>query len=351
MTASFVFSLIGTVLLVSILLIVIIGYFLSVPGYKGPITDHFDGKRFINPGGVKAKGLESLPKWAMNRKRGPWKYTDVAPGPPPPERVDGDEFRITFINHATFLIQVAGLNILTDPVWSERVSPLSFAGPKRMRPPGLRLEDLPPIDILLLSHNHYDHLDLPVFKQIALQHKAKIFTCLGLSQFLTQKGIPNSTDMDWWDELTYNKDLTIQCTPAQHFSSRGTIDRDKTLWGGFMLKTPVGNLYFCGDTGYGEFLGEIGKRSGPIRLAMLPIGAYKPRWFMSPIHIDPDQAVQVHQMIGAQTSVAMHYGTFPLADEGMHDPVTELKQALTQHEVDESEFILLQEGIGQNFAK
>ncbi len=332
-----------------LLLIVAIGASLSAPRYKGPESDHFDGKRFLNPGGIKAKGLGEVLKWAARRQRGPWQEIQAAPGPPPPMRVSGDEFRITFVNHATFLIQVAGLNILTDPVWSKRVSPLSWAGPKRMRPPGIRLEDLPPIDLILQSHNHYDHLDLPILRRITREHQPAIYTCLGVSQFLTQKGIRNSKDMDWWDELPHNDELRIQCVPAQHFSARGMFDRDATLWGGFVLKTAKGHLYFCGDSGYGDFFREIGARSGPFRLALIPIGAYLPRWFMSPIHVDPDQAVQIHLDVQAQTSVAMHYGTFPLADDGMTEAVEDLQKALKQRNMPPTDFLVLEEGLGKTF--
>lgn len=339
-------GLIGLILLIA----VAIGVILSAPGYQGPVSDHFNGKRFINPSGAKAQGLGAVLKWSFQRKRGPWQELKAEPGPPAPRRVAGAEFRITFVNHATFLIQVAGLNILTDPVWSERVSPFSWAGPKRMRPPGLRLEDLPPIDLILQSHNHYDHLDLPIFKRIVQEHQPAIYTCLGVSAFLSQKGISNSQDMDWWDELPHNEQVSIQCVPAQHFSARGMLDRDATLWGGFVIKTPRGNLYFCGDSGYGEFFQEIGTRSGPFRLALVPIGAYQPRWFMSPIHVDPDQAVQIHLDVQAQTSVAMHFGTFPLADEGMRDPVEDLQHALKLRQIPESEFLVMKEGIGQTFS-
>ena len=320
------------------------GFFLSGPKYKGPISDHFDGRQFSNPTGLKAKGLGDVLQWMLKRKQGPWKENKQIPFGDKPVPTS-DELRITYVNHSTFLIQVGGINILTDPVWSERTSPFQFAGPKRMRPPGIKFEDLPKIDIVLLSHNHYDHLDLPVMMKIFQIHKPKIITPLGVKAFLERNKISGHGDLDWWDEVGLNDSLKIQAVPAQHFSGRGTFDRDATLWCGYVIKRKEGNIYFVGDTGYNEkTFKEIGDRCAPIAVALVPIGAYKPQWFMSPIHCSPEEAVKIHIEVKAKVSIADHYGTFPLADDGEEDPKVELTKALEKLNVPKEQFRLLKEG-------
>jgi L-ascorbate metabolism protein UlaG (beta-lactamase superfamily) len=316
---------ISTVFLVMIL----IGWLFSAPAYRGPVSDHFDGKRFHNPGNVQAKGFDDLIRWMRTRDQGPWhEITEKEPTLPPVEKVEGDSIAVTFVNHSTFLIQTQGFNILTDPVWSERASPVSFAGPKRMRQPGIKFEDLPGIDFVLLTHNHYDHLDIKTMQRLSREHGVKVFCPLGVGRYLERKGIGNVTEMDWWDETSISEHLQLICTPAQHFSGRGMFDRDRTLWSGFALKTSSGSIYYSGDTGYGEFFSEIAARIAPIRLSFLPIGAYKPEWFMSPIHTSPAEALKIHQEIQSPLSIAMHFGTFPLADDGMGEAESELSKAL-----------------------
>jgi L-ascorbate metabolism protein UlaG (beta-lactamase superfamily) len=328
----------------------VIGFVISAPKYNGPVTDHFDGKKFINPTGIKAKGLPDVLKWAFNRKRGPWSAKgNFTYGPKPVERVR-DGVTITFVNHSTFLIQTNGLNILTDPVWSERTSPFTFMGPKRNRPAGIKLEDLPPIDVILLSHNHYDHLDIATLKKIYSRHKPKIITPLGVKAFLQKLNIMGTGDLDWWQELKLNDDITIQATPAQHFSGRGTFDRDATLWCGYVIRRKDGNIYFAGDTGYNEkTFKEIGERCAPINIALIPIGAYKPEWFMSPIHCSPQEAVKIHLDVKSQQSIATHFGTFPLADDGGEEPINDLHEALKANGISSEEFIVLKEGEPKKF--
>ena len=326
------------------------GYLLSGPKYKGPLSDHFDGKKFFTPGGTPAKGLGDVLQWMMKRKRSPWKEKKEIPrSENPPARV-GRGARITFVNHSTFLIQVDGINFLTDPVWSKRVSPFQWAGPKRMRPPGIRFEDLPKIDVVLLSHNHYDHLDIVTMKKVFEKHKPKIVTSLGVTAFLIKHKITGSSDLDWWQKLALNDSIEIQAVPAQHFSGRGTFDRDATLWSGFVIHRPGGNIYFVGDTGYNEnIFKEIGNRCAPIEVALVPIGAFKPEWFMSPIHCSPQEAVKIHQEIKAKQSVATHFGTFPLADDGENEPIEELQKAQRAQGISPDLFIVLKEGEGREF--
>ncbi|HKR63954.1 MAG TPA: MBL fold metallo-hydrolase [Thermoanaerobaculia bacterium] len=277
----------------------------------------FDGRRFHNEqDGWQTEG--SFLKWQLTRKAGAWrKWIDEAPGPPPERRVDDGRVRVTWVNHATVLLQMDGLNILTDPIWSERCSPVQFAGPKRHRAPGLRFEDLPPIDLVLVSHNHYDHMDLATLRRLK---DAQILVPLRIR-------IRGAQQLDWWESASVSEKVSVTAVPAQHFSARGLHDRNATLWCGFVISGPSGHAYFAGDTGWGRHFADIGQRFAPIRVAMLPIGAYEPRWFMKPAHISPTEAVDAHRVLGARTSIAMHWGTFRLSDEGELDPQRELEAA------------------------
>ena len=252
----------------------------------------------------------------------------AAPGPRPPWRVALGEMRVTFVNHATVLIQADGLNVLTDPIWSRRCSPLEGFGPERARPPGIRFEDLPPIDAVLLSHDHYDHLDLPTLRRLARAFPgARFITGLGNRAFLEAAHLRHVSEIDWWEGVRLRRSTVIG-VPAQHFSNRGLCDRDGTLFLGYVLRGPSGQAFFAGDTGYGRHFAQIRERLGPIRLAVLPIGAYKPEWFMSAVHMSPAEAVRASDDLGARTSVAMHFGTFPLADDGEREPPEALAAAL-----------------------
>jgi L-ascorbate metabolism protein UlaG (beta-lactamase superfamily) len=329
--------------------IMIVAYFISAPVYEGPVSSNFDGKRFINPGGVKAKGLPDVLKWMRQRKPGKWDQNLSAVYGEKPVAQVAHGPRITFVNHSTFLMQVDGINILTDPVWSERTSPFTFAGPKRMRPPGIRFEDLPRIDVVLLSHNHYDHLDIGTLVKLNHRFHPTFIQPLGVGKYLEGSGIAIKPDLDWWTHTSIANGITIEAVPAQHFSGRGMFDRDGTLWCGYVIVRKEGNIYFAGDTGYNPTtFREIGEKFKP-RLSIIPIGAYKPEWFMAPIHCSPQEAVQIHIDLGTQQSVASHFGTFPLADDGFSDPVENLKIALNKRGIPEESFVALEEGRGTDF--
>ena len=293
-----------------------------------PLSDHFDGKRFFNPGAPPAKGLLDVLRWKMTSRTAPWTPRPQPDSPPsvPPPSVDGARCRITFINHSTVLIQSAGMNLLTDPIWSDRASPFSSFGPRRFSSPGVRFENLPKIDLVLLSHNHYDHLDAPTLRRIAGRDKPRFVVPLGLGKFLSRIGIQAAKEMDWWDAAG-----PITCVPAHHFSARGITDRNRTLWCGYSIATPAGPIYFAADTAFGPHFEEIRKHSGTPRLALLPIGAYKPRWFMSPVHMSPSEAVEAHRILAPERSLAIHWGTFQLADDGPDEPVIELRKVLAEH--------------------
>ena len=330
-----------------IALTIIVGYFLSAPKYSGPVSDHFNGKRFINPSGIKAAGFFAVFKWMLTRQKGKRsKLKNISYGEKPPAKVE-DGLRITFINHSTFLIQANGLNILTDPTWSNRASPFSWAGPQRRCPPGIRFEGLPQIDVVLLSHNHYDHLNVTTMKRLYKKFRPRIFTSLGIKNFLEKKGIQGSVDMDWWDERELNEALKLVSVPSQHFSGRGMFDRDATLWCGFAIRRREGNIYFAADSGYNSSMfKEIGQKLAPIHVAILPIGAYKPSWFMSPIHTSPAEAIKIHFDVQAQKSIASHFGTFPLADEGEEEMYDDLKKALEEYKLASKDFLVMKEGEG-----
>lgn len=313
----------------------------AAPRYRGARSDHFDGRRFLNPNRLLRHDGNVL-KWALTRERGEWpEWLDAPFGAPPPERVGDGALRVTFINHSTTLIQLDGINILTDPIWSERTSPVSFAGPRRRRAPGIRFVDLPPIDVVLVSHNHYDHCDVPTLRALVTRDAPRIITPLGNAALMTKRGIAGAIELDWWESID-----CITCVPAQHFSSRAISDRDANLWGGFVIGSPSGNVYFAGDTGWGPHFAEIGTRFAPIRLALLPIGAYEPRWFMRPAHINPAEAVDAHRTVGASTSVAIHFGTFELSDEGIDDPPRDLARAIA--EAGDPRFWILDQGEGRD---
>lgn len=321
------------------------GWKLSTDRYKGPPNDHFDGKKFKNPGNVEAKTFADVIKWALTRQQGEWEENNKPSfGASPEKELPHGKIRITFINHSTMLIQAGSVNILTDPIWSDRASPVQWIGPKRMRPAGIRFEDLPPVHIVLISHNHYDHLDVKTVQALEKTHKPIFVSPLGVGAFLQKKGLSAVQELDWHESFSYNTDIEIISTPAIHFSGRGWLDRDGSLWCGFVIKNSSGNVFFAGDTGYGDIFEEIGRKYGPFAAAMIPIGAYKPRWFMSPIHVSPDEAVRVHLDLGVEKSVAMHFDLFALADEGMNDAPQDLNKAKKKMGIKEDAFIVLKEG-------
>ena len=314
---------------------------IAAPRYHGPPSDHFDGRRFHNHrDGWQTEG--SFLKWQLTKRPGAWReWIDSQAGPAPEGRVDGGRVRITWVNHATLLVQIDGVNILTDPIWSERCSPVSFAGPKRHRAPGLQLEDLPKLDAILVSHNHYDHLDLPTLRRLA---NTRIYTPLGNSAIIARAGIFSARDLDWWQSAKISDRVSITLVPSQHFCARAISDRNATLWGGFVISGPSGHVYFAGDTGWGDHFAQIAAKFQPIRAALLPIGAYLPRWFMKPAHISPAEAVEAHHVLRAGTSIAMHYGTFRLGDDGELEPAEDLRRALQAN--GNPRFLMIEHGQG-----
>jgi L-ascorbate metabolism protein UlaG (beta-lactamase superfamily) len=321
------------------------------PYYQGPISDHFDGLRFFNPGEPETdRTLGDMLRWRRTAANNPWpRVVDVAPVVPAP-RVDG--LRVTMVGHATLLIQIAGLNLLTDPVWSERASPLTFAGPKRVTAPGVRLEDLPRIDAILLSHNHYDHLDVATLKALHRRHAPLIVAPLG-NEAIVSRHIPKARILtgDWGDRIDIGGSAHVHIVPATHWSSRGVRDRRMALWGGFMLHAGGKLVYFAGDTGYGT--GKIFKamraQYGCPDLALIPIGAYDPRWFMAAQHTCPDEAIQIMRDLEAHAAVAIHWGTFKLTDEPREEPAERLRAGLAAAGINARTFLALAPGEAGDF--
>ena len=298
------------------------------PAYHGPVTDHFDGRTFHD--GVERRGLFDVLKWQRERVQPVWpEWIDAPPGEKPPARVTGNQMRVTFINHATVLVQAGGLNVLTDPIYAERASPLPFAGPKRVRAPGIRFEDLPPIDVVLISHSHYDHLDLETLDRLDKTNSTLFVTGLGNDLLLKKHQIGHARALDWWQSIDLpGQHARITSVQSQHWCNRSLNDSDVALWSAFVVETLAGKFYFAGDTGYGPHFAEVGRRFPGLRLAVLPIGAYKPAWFMAPMHQSPTEAVRAQRDLGAGTAVAMHFGTFPLADDAIDEAPRALQEAL-----------------------
>jgi L-ascorbate metabolism protein UlaG (beta-lactamase superfamily) len=287
--------------------------------------------------------------WDMETVQWPESINDPVQVPPP-ELVGPGELRITYVNHATVLIQMDGLNILTDPIWSERAGPFAWLGVKRVRKPGVALAQLPKVDLILISHDHYDHLDIPTLKAITLRDRPVVLTGLGLKRYLAKHGVQTVHELDWWQSYERETgELTVTFVPALHNSGRWPLQANKTLWGGYVISTPQGPIYFAGDTGYGAFMDRIAERFGEFRLTLLPIGSYEKRWFMKNQHMNPADAVRVHLLLKSQQSAGLHYGTFaehPEQTINAHE--IDLAQALSQRQLDPSCFWILKFGEGRN---
>jgi L-ascorbate metabolism protein UlaG (beta-lactamase superfamily) len=309
-------------------------------------SDHFDGKRFFNPtlSGDFAPTLGNLFKM-LREPRSRWpRFVDNKVVPQLDVTLGMGDIAVTFVNHATFLIQLCGITILTDPIWSERASPVTWAGPRRVRRPGVAFDDLPKIDVVLLSHNHYDHLDLPTLRRLRQTSPPIVLVAAGDGRLVGPLGFEDMRELDWWDETPIGDALKITFVPAQHSSARGLFDRHRSLWGGYVMESLGRRVYFGGDSGYSKHFSDIKLRLGTPDIAMLGIGAYEPRWFMKPIHMNPAEAIRAHGDLGAKISIGMHFGTFQLTPEPIDQPLIDLRAALAQSGIPDREFVTLHEG-------
>jgi L-ascorbate metabolism protein UlaG (beta-lactamase superfamily) len=316
-------------------------------------SDHFDGIRYFNPHAPQT--LPSPPgqaaRWIWKRIfRTDWskwpKQTDFTPGAPPVARTTEGLLSVTPVGHGTFLIQMDGVNILTDPIWSKRCSPLSWVGPKRNHEPGILFEDLPPIDVVLVSHNHYDHLDVPTLERLAKKGMPHAIVPLGNLDIMRSSGIPTVDELDWWQSVRLSSDVTITLVPAQHYSGRTLRDRNRSLWGGFVISGPSGNVFYAGDTGYGPHFQEIARRFSPIRAALLPIAPFQSpqarestQEYRHIIHMGPAEAVKAHMDLGTTLSIAAHFQVFQLGFDGFNDAVDVLASSLKEHNLKPDAFV------------
>jgi L-ascorbate metabolism protein UlaG (beta-lactamase superfamily) len=317
----------------------------GAPHYRGEPSAHFDGQRFSNTVPM-ARGAGDIMQlgWGMLTQAAAWPaWVDTTPQPVASERVH-QGLAVTYINHSTFLIQADGVNILTDPIYSKRASPFQWTGPARVHAPGVPFDDLPPIDIILISHNHYDHLDEATLKRFAaMDAQPVILAGLGNGSLFERWGLDSHHDLDWEDSFSL-RDVEFVFSECRHRSGRGITDQMKTLWGAFVIKTSAGNVYFAGDSGYGSHFRATGDRHGPFALSLLPIGAYQPRWFMKDVHVNPAEAVQAHRELRSALSVGMHFNTFQLTYEAIDQPELDLEAALRASPLPAAAFITLQPG-------
>ena len=307
-----------------------------------PPSDHFNGKTFFQGHHDSAIRRRAFWKWRLTAKPKPWpRHVALPAAQQPPTPVAG-EIVATWIGHATFLLQTDRLNLLIDPVFSERASPFKWIGPRRVHPPGLSLAALPKIDAVLLSHDHYDHCDVDSLRALAAGHPAVFIAPLRHQDLLSAAGARHIVELDWWQSHPLAAEASITLTPSKHWSNRLGTPRNHRLWGGFYVRVGAKGIWFVGDSGYdGTLFRSIRDRCGEPDLALVPIGAYEPRWFMAPMHMNPAEAVRLHRDVGARLSIGMHWGTFQLTDEGREEPVNDLGTALAGSDVRSEEFRVL----------
>src|SRR5258708_11724982 len=304
--------------------------------YAGPVSDHFDGERFFDPRGAPPKSRRDLLRWMVDRHGRAPRGGGPAWAPSPyaarrPAGVEGAAWRISYVGHASLLIQTAGLNLLCDPVWSMRASPFRFVGPKRVNDPGIAFADLPPIDVVLVSHGHYDHLDVVTLSRIAAAHRPRVITPLGNDSIMRNHDPAIKAEAhDWNDRVDLRAGVVVTLVGTRHWSARNLSDRNMALWASFVIETPGGIIYFVADSGYGDgwHFRHAPERYGPVRLAILPIRTSAPPVFMRDQHMNPAESVQAFIDCGAENALAHHYGTFQLTDEPIDAPLVALADAL-----------------------
>lgn len=318
------------------------------PYHSGPASDHFDGTRFHGPG-LRApdKSLADLRRWRATSRPAPWPRVVETARDVPPARVEGEAIRVALIGHASVLLQTAGVNILFDPVYAERASPLPFAGPRRVTAPGVAEADLPPLDAICVSHNHYDHMDVAALARLARARPCPVVTPLGNAAILRSACRRIVTrELDWGESVAIAPGVTVACEGAYHWSARGWFDRRMALWASFVVTTPTKKIWFAADTAFedGALFEALRAKYGGFDLALIPIGAYAPRWFMKDQHVDPHEAVRIFESVGARQAVAIHWGTFQLTDEPRDEPPRRLAEALAERGIESGRFVAAESG-------
>ncbi len=344
--------------------------FLDRVYYRGAPSDHFDGARFFNPDADASSPMR--PARFLNRmsrsERAQWPDQVAVHPTIPPRRVHGADMRVTWIGHATVLVQAEGLNILTDPIWSDRASPFSFVGPRRVRAPGIRFEDLPKIDLVVVSHNHYDHMDLPTLRRLWQRDRPLIVTSLGNDTILARAGI-EAAAFDWGRGTHLPCDDPFEGVPPEqrtqfrapyhpcgivvernhHWGSRWGTDRNRALWSAFTIRLHRGNVFFAGDTGWGDGAwARAAARHGPFRLAIIPIGAYEPREVMQNSHVNPNEAFRIFETLNPARAIGVHWGTFQLSFEPIDAPPRAIAALARVHDLAPDRFITTE--VGQGFS-
>lgn len=322
----------------------------AAPRWSGPLSAHFDGARFVYPGDPFDKSWREILRFATERDRGDWSARAIAVRDTPLPDVHETGVQLTPINHATVLVRTATLSVLTDPIWSERASPVSWAGPKRRHAPGLPFELLPKIDVVVISHNHYDHFDLPTLKQLAARDDPQFVVPAGDGALLREAGIGRVVELDWNQAWIAPDGCAIHALRSKHWSSRNWFDRNRSLWAAYVIETAAGPIYFGGDTGYDDHFRDARERHGAMRVALLPIGAFEPRWFLQWQHMSPDDAVQAHRDLAAHASLGIHFGTFELADDGPEDAAQELARARHAAGLEDAAFVAPAPGVPLDYA-
>ncbi|MBS0244962.1 MAG: MBL fold metallo-hydrolase, partial [Proteobacteria bacterium] len=306
--------------------------------YTGPVSDHFDGVRFFNRSGLAPKSFAAVAQLYVNESWARWPKQFPSPHQPdrPPPEVTGEAARIVHVGHASWLVQTGGRNVLIDPVWVDRAGPLQLIGPRRVNAPGIAFEDLPRIDVVLVTHNHYDHMDLETLGRLWQRFRPKIVTPLG-NDTIIRSAISDleARTVDWGDAVDLGGGLVVDTVPTQHWSARGVADRSHALWASFVIATPAGKIYAIGDSGLGDrsTFRHVAERHPSLRLALMPIGAYEPRWFMGSQHMNPEDAVEAFLISGAREALGHHWGTFQLTAEAIEQPPLDLAAALEKRKI------------------
>ncbi len=321
-------------------------YLSSIKYYDGPKTDHFNGKVFMNPYDKVKRPFSKFLKWQWDRNPAQWPdHIEVERYDVPPRTFEGG-IRISYIGHATVLLQVDGINIITDPVWSKRASLFQFIGPKRVIDPGVKFDDLPKIDLVLISHNHYDHMDKHTIEKLVTRDNPKFIVPLGNDTIIKSFASKvNVEGLDWFGSSEYES-LVINVVPAVHWSSRFVVDRNKALWSGFVIESSAGNIYFSGDTGFesGKIYDLVRDKFGDMKLSLIAVGAYEPRAFMKTAHNNPDDGMKVFNKLNSEYGVAVHHGVFQLSDEGIEEQLQDFSRALKENSVSPKAFRMLKVG-------